>query len=121
MPSKSPAQARLMAGVAHDPAFAKKVGISQRVGREFNQADKGTGIMNKSYEGKTASYASGGAVLGKTSEFLKTEDQFRATYHKDPEAGADKPYGKTGPNAGKGEVKPPAAKDKSLKAIKPRS
>lgn len=41
MPSKSKAQARLMAAVAHNPAFAKKVGISQAVGKEFNQADKG--------------------------------------------------------------------------------
>ena len=41
MPSKSAAQARLMAAVAHNPASAKKVGISQSVGREFNQADKG--------------------------------------------------------------------------------
>lgn len=41
MPSKSKAQARLMAAVAHNPAFAKKVGISQSVGKDFNQADKG--------------------------------------------------------------------------------
>lgn len=41
MPSKSPAQARLMAGVAHSPKFAKKVGISQAVGKEFNRADTG--------------------------------------------------------------------------------
>jgi hypothetical protein len=41
MPSESQAQARLMAGVSHDPAFAKKVGIPQSVGREFNEADKG--------------------------------------------------------------------------------
>jgi hypothetical protein len=47
MPSTSPKQARLMAGVAHNPAFAKKVGISQKVGKEFNQADKGTGILRK--------------------------------------------------------------------------
>lgn len=47
MPSRSPAQARLMAAVAHDPEFAAKVRISQAVGREFNQADKGTGILNK--------------------------------------------------------------------------
>jgi len=40
MPSKSPAQARLMAAVAHDPKFAKRVGISQSVGREFYAADK---------------------------------------------------------------------------------
>lgn len=41
MPSKSPAQARLMAMVAHDPAAAKRTGIPQSVGKEFNQADKG--------------------------------------------------------------------------------
>jgi len=31
----------LMAAVAHNPAFAKKVGIPQSVGKEFNKADKG--------------------------------------------------------------------------------
>ena len=45
MPSKSPAQARLMAAVAHNPQFAKKVGIPQKVGREFNQADKGNRLL----------------------------------------------------------------------------
>ena len=30
-----------MAAVAHNPAFAKKVGIPQSVGQEFNKADKG--------------------------------------------------------------------------------
>lgn len=30
-----------MAAAAHDPAFAKRVGISQKVAKEFNQADKG--------------------------------------------------------------------------------
>lgn len=39
MPSKSPKQARLMATVAHDPGFAKKVGIPQKVGKDFNSAD----------------------------------------------------------------------------------
>lgn len=39
MPSTSPAQARLMAAVAHNPQFAKKVGIPGSVGKEFNQAD----------------------------------------------------------------------------------
>jgi hypothetical protein len=41
MPSKSKAQRNLMAAAAHNPAFAKKVGISQDVAKEFNQADKG--------------------------------------------------------------------------------
>ena len=41
MPSKSPSQHRLMEAVAHNPAFAKKVGIAQKVGKEFANADKG--------------------------------------------------------------------------------
>lgn len=40
MPSKSPAQHRLMQAVAHNPDFAKKVGIPQKVGKEFSDADK---------------------------------------------------------------------------------
>jgi hypothetical protein len=36
-----------MAGAAHDPKFAKKVGIPQSVAKEFNQADKRTGILRK--------------------------------------------------------------------------
>jgi hypothetical protein len=39
MPSKSPAQARLMAAAAHDKAFAKKVGVPQKVAKEYNRAD----------------------------------------------------------------------------------
>jgi hypothetical protein len=44
MPSKSPAQARLMAAAAHNKSFAKKVGVPQSVAKEFNQADTGTNI-----------------------------------------------------------------------------
>lgn len=47
MPSKSPAQARMMAGAAHDPAFAKKVGVPQSLAREFNQADKGGKMLHQ--------------------------------------------------------------------------
>jgi hypothetical protein len=39
--STSQAQFRTMAAAAHDPKFAKKVGIKQSVAREFNQADRG--------------------------------------------------------------------------------
>jgi hypothetical protein len=41
MPSKSPAQHRLMEAVAHSPKFAKKVGIPQRVGKDYAAADVG--------------------------------------------------------------------------------
>lgn len=40
MPSKSAKQARTMAAAAHNPSFAKKVGIPQKVAKEFNAADK---------------------------------------------------------------------------------
>lgn len=39
MPSKSKKQERLMAAVAHNPDFAKKVGIPVSVGQEYNHAD----------------------------------------------------------------------------------
>ena len=41
MPSVSKKQHNLMAAVAHNPAFAKKAGIPQSVGKEFVNADKG--------------------------------------------------------------------------------
>lgn len=41
MPSHSDKQRRFMAAAAHDPQFAKRVGIPQSVAREYNQADKG--------------------------------------------------------------------------------
>jgi len=31
----------MMAAAAHDPKFAKKVGVPVKVAREYNQADKG--------------------------------------------------------------------------------
>jgi hypothetical protein len=39
--STSQAQFRTMAAAAHDPAFARKVGIKPSVAREFNRADRG--------------------------------------------------------------------------------
>ena len=41
MPSKSPAQHRLMEAVAHNSKFAAKAKIPQSVGKEFAAADKG--------------------------------------------------------------------------------
>ena len=47
MPSKSAKQARTMAAAAHNPKFAKKVGIPAGVAKEFNAADAKTGILRK--------------------------------------------------------------------------
>ena len=41
MPSVSKKQHNFMAAVANNPAFAKKVGVPQSVGKDFSMADKG--------------------------------------------------------------------------------
>ena len=41
MPSTSKKQHNFMAAVANNPAFAKKVGVPQSVGKDFSNADKG--------------------------------------------------------------------------------
>jgi hypothetical protein len=50
MPSKSPAQARLMAAAAHTPGGYG--GVPQSVGKEFNSADKGSGILSRAMKKK---------------------------------------------------------------------
>jgi len=64
MPSKSKAQRNLMAAAAHNPAFAKKVGVPTSVAKEFNRADKGKkfkggGMATK----KTKRFAEGGITI----------------------------------------------------------
>lgn len=55
MPSKTPKMARTMADAAHNPKFAKRMGIKQSVAREFNQADKGTKLLKKANSKKKRS------------------------------------------------------------------
>ena len=55
--STSQAQFRTMAAAAHNPEFARKVGIKQSVAKEFNRADKGRDYKNlpkKANESKKA-------------------------------------------------------------------
>jgi hypothetical protein len=40
VPSKSGPQRRMMAAAAHNPAFAKKVGVPVKVAKEYNAADQ---------------------------------------------------------------------------------
>lgn len=47
MPSKSKKQANLMRAAAHNPAFAKKVGVPQSVAKDFAAADKKQGKFKK--------------------------------------------------------------------------
>lgn len=67
MPSTSKKQARFMAAVAHSPAFAKKAGVPQSVGKEFNQADKSRtfakgGIMKETMKTVTKGASKMGSV-----------------------------------------------------------
>lgn len=53
MPSTSKKQHNFMEAVAHNPSFAKKVGVPQSVGQDFATADKGK------------KFAKGGRMAGK--------------------------------------------------------
>lgn len=82
MPSVSKKQARTMAAAAHNPAFAKKVGIPVGVAKEFNRADKGLKfgkdvsnaekINNPKVEhGKSALFSKGGEMKSCKTEAKK--------------------------------------------------
>ena len=79
MPSVSQKQHNLMAMVANNPAKAKELGIPQKVGQEFTQADKGLKFgagprtrpdlqkVNKpsTRHGKTELFKEGGRIMAK--------------------------------------------------------
>jgi hypothetical protein len=52
MPSRSKKQRKTMAAAAHDPSFAKKVGIPVSVAKDFNRADAGKGKRSTKGKGK---------------------------------------------------------------------
>ncbi len=47
MPATSPKQKKFMDAVAHNPAFAKKVGVPKAVGKDFSEASKGMKFRSK--------------------------------------------------------------------------
>lgn len=59
MPSKSTKQARLMAAAAHDPEFAKRVGVPMKVAKDFVKADQKSGMLKKAMSKKSMRYAKG--------------------------------------------------------------
>ena len=61
MPSTSKKQHNFMEAVAHNPAFAKKAGVPQSVGKEFSTADKGK------------QFVKGGQVMAKSEGFKTTK------------------------------------------------
>ena len=77
MPSTSKKQHNFMAAIANNPAFAKKVGIPQSVGKDFTDADKGKKFRSggktrsdiqkvnkpKTDHGKMAFFKEGGSTM----------------------------------------------------------
>lgn len=79
--------------------------------------EKGPGEMSYAKGGdiRTASYAQGGAVLGRTRSFLKEPDQFRT----DSSNKTDEVFGKGAPSKGDGPGgDAPPAKGKQIKSGK---
>lgn len=52
MPSKTEKQKRTMQAAAHNPAFAKKMGIPTKVAKEFNRADTGKKVRKGNNRGR---------------------------------------------------------------------
>jgi hypothetical protein len=93
MPSTSAKQHNFMAAVANNPAFAKKAGVPQSVGKEFTSADKGIKFKGgprarpdlqkvnkpKTLQGKTELFKKGGemkeskAMVKKEVSFMKAK------------------------------------------------
>ena len=91
MPATSSKQKKFMDAVAHNPAFAKKVGVPKAVGKDFSEASKGMkfgkGSGNradaqainkpKTKQGKSELFAKGGemaeskAMVKKVVSFMK--------------------------------------------------
>ena len=64
MPSKSKKQHNLMAAVANNPKFAKKVGIPQSVGEDYVEADKGRKFRSGGMAGCGTKRMSKGGMTG---------------------------------------------------------
>jgi hypothetical protein len=73
--STSEKQARTMAAAAHDPKFAKKLGIKQSVAKEFNKADKGTKQLSNAMKHKRVSEELNKLYEAKARESLKKFEQ----------------------------------------------
>ena len=85
MPSTSKKQHNFMAAVANNPAFAKKVGVPQSVGKDFSNADKG----RKFKEGGDMKESK--AMVAKEMAFMKKKGAPKSMIkHEKAEAGMKK-------------------------------
>ncbi len=114
MPSTSKKQHNFMAAVANNPAFAKKAGVPQSVGKEFSNADKG----RKFKEGGDMKESKG--MMKKEVAFMKKKGAPKAMVkHEMAEAGMKKgsmaKYAKGGVTRADGVVSKGHTKGKQVK------
>ena len=69
--STSEKQARTMAAAAHNPEFAKKVGIDQSVAKEFNKADTGTEQLSNAMKEGTESDMQTAGTVGRNQDYAE--------------------------------------------------
>lgn len=82
-----------MAGAAHSPVFAKKVGVPPKVAKEFNMADKRSGFLKSAMRAKGPAYSEGGEVdpAKKLEDMIKEDAEKRKAAESAPKPPAGKP------------------------------
>jgi len=104
MPSSSKKQHNFMEAIAHSPSFAKKVGVPQKVGKDFAEADKGkkfaTGGVSRANEqsinkpktnhGASALFKRGGDMATMSSKMAKFEKSGKDVEKKGVKEGSKK-------------------------------
>jgi len=111
MPSTSKKQHNFMAAIANSPSFAKKAGVPQSVGKDFNEADKGRKFS------KGGDMKESKAMMEKEVGFMKKAGAPKSMIkHEKAEAGMKKggmAYAKGGGVETKGKTKGKMIKMKS--------
>lgn len=68
-----------MAAVAHSPTFAKKVGVPTSVGKEFNNADKESGMKKMSKGGMAPSKMAAVKTAAPSKDGVATKGKTKGT------------------------------------------
>jgi len=90
VPSTSKKQHNFMQAVAHNPAFAKKVGVPQSVGKDFSTADKGRKFS------KGGDMKESKAMMAKEIGFMKKKGAPKSMIKHEMAEAKGKPFAKGG-------------------------
>ena len=110
MPSKSKAQHNFMAAVANNPAFAKKAGVPQSVGKDFSNADKGRKFS------KGGDMKESKTMVKKEIGFMKKAGAPKSMIKHEMAEAKGKPFAKGGMSLAKHASMPASKAHKGLKA-----